>query len=55
MGLVTGMLYVLVRIFEGIGYVNIIQFCYTNSNRSSGSWSAMIRISNGNVIGFGRK
>ena len=31
MGLVTGMLYVLVRIMEGVGYGNIIHFCYYNS------------------------
>ena len=42
MGLVTGMLCDLVRILEGIGYENIIHFCYNNSNRSSGSWINMI-------------
>ena len=54
MVLVTGMLYVLVRILEGIGLGNIIHFCYYNSNRSrySGRRSNMIGISNGNVIGL---
>ena len=52
MRFVTGMLYVLVIIFEGIGHGNIIHFCYYNNNRSSGSWSDMNEISNGNVIGF---
>ena len=39
MRIITGMLYVLIRIFEGIGHGNIIHFCYYNSNRSSGSGS----------------
>ena len=37
MGLVMGMLYVWVSILEGVGYGNIILFCYYNSNHSSGS------------------
>ena len=52
MGLVTGMLYLLVRILEGIGHGNIIHFCYYNNNHSSSSRSNMIGISNGNDIGF---
>ena len=52
MGLVTGMLYVLFRILEDIGHGNIIHFCYYNNNRRSGRRSNMIRISNGNVIGY---
>ena len=51
-GLVMGMLYVLVRVLQGIGHGNIIHFCYYNSNRSSGRRSNMIGISNGNIIGF---
>ena len=52
MGLVTGMLYVLVRILESVGHGNIIHFCYYNNNRSSGSRSNMIGITNGKVLGF---
>ena len=52
MGLVTYMIYILVRILEGIGHGNIIHFCYYNSNSSSGSRINMIEISNGNVLGF---
>ena len=52
MGLVTGMLYVLVWILEGIGHGNIIHFCYYNSNRCNGSRFNVIEISNGNLIGF---
>ena len=35
MGLVTDVLYNLVRIMEGVGYGNIIHFNYYNSNGSS--------------------
>ena len=55
MGLVTDLLYNLVRISEGVGNGNIIHFCYyNNSNRSISSYSHsnMIWISSGNVIGF---
>ena len=47
MDLVAGMLYVLVRILDGIDHGNIIHFCYYNSNRSSGSLINIIGISNG--------
>ena len=41
-GLAMGMLYVFVRIFEGIGHGNIIHFCYYNSNRGAGLiWLAL--------------
>ena len=49
-GLVTGMLYVLVRILEVIGHGNIIHFCYYNKIRSRGSRINMNGISN--VIRF---
>ena len=52
MGFITGILYVLVRILEGIGHGNIIHFFYYNNNCNSSSQSNMIYISNGNVIGF---
>ena len=46
MGLVTGILYVLVRISEDVGFIgrfwNIIHFCYYNSNCSSGNRSNII-------------
>ena len=52
MGFIMGMLYVLVRIFEGIGHRDIIHLCYYNNNHSSGSRNNMNWISNENIIGF---
>ena len=49
---VKAMLYVLVRISEGVGHGHIIHICYYNNNCSDCSRSNNIGISNGNVIGF---